>query len=193
MTGFRRLVGAHDPRGLRLEPRASSSSRRPTARASPATSSARRAPSASCRSCSTPRATRRSCWCRSTDRRTSAPSSRCPAGMRDVDGEDTAEVARRELIEEAGLQAGDLDTAHRDPAVARHDRFGHHALPGHRLHPGAPRPPGPRRGAHGAAPPAARRCAGDGRARRDRRRQVGGGAAARRRACCVDIRSARAE
>jgi nudix-type nucleoside diphosphatase (YffH/AdpP family) len=32
-----------------------------------------------------------------------------PAGMRDVDGEDTAEVARRELIEEAGLQAGRLE------------------------------------------------------------------------------------
>jgi 8-oxo-dGTP pyrophosphatase MutT (NUDIX family) len=32
-----------------------------------------------------------------------------PAGMRDVDGEDTASVARRELVEEAGLQAGQLD------------------------------------------------------------------------------------
>jgi 8-oxo-dGTP pyrophosphatase MutT (NUDIX family) len=32
-----------------------------------------------------------------------------PAGMRDIDGEDTAEVARRELIEEAGLEAGELD------------------------------------------------------------------------------------
>ncbi len=32
-----------------------------------------------------------------------------PAGMRDVDGEDTAEVARRELVEEAGLSAGRLD------------------------------------------------------------------------------------
>jgi ADP-ribose pyrophosphatase len=32
-----------------------------------------------------------------------------PAGMRDVDGEDTAEVARRELVEEAGLDAGQLD------------------------------------------------------------------------------------
>ncbi len=32
-----------------------------------------------------------------------------PAGMRDVDGEDTAEVARRELVEEAGLQAGRLE------------------------------------------------------------------------------------
>ncbi len=32
-----------------------------------------------------------------------------PAGMRDVDGEDTAEVARRELVEEAGLDAGELD------------------------------------------------------------------------------------
>ena len=32
-----------------------------------------------------------------------------PAGMRDVDGEDTADVARRELIEEAGLAAGQLD------------------------------------------------------------------------------------
>ena len=28
-----------------------------------------------------------------------------PAGMRDIDGEDTAEVARRELIEEAGLRS----------------------------------------------------------------------------------------
>ena len=32
-----------------------------------------------------------------------------PAGMRDVDGEDTSDVARRELIEEAGLEAGQLD------------------------------------------------------------------------------------
>lgn len=32
-----------------------------------------------------------------------------PAGMRDIDGEDTAEVARRELIEEAGLTAGQVD------------------------------------------------------------------------------------
>ncbi len=32
-----------------------------------------------------------------------------PAGMRDIDGEDTAEVARRELVEEAGLAAGQLD------------------------------------------------------------------------------------
>ncbi len=32
-----------------------------------------------------------------------------PAGMRDVEGEDTSEVARRELIEEAGLRAGRLE------------------------------------------------------------------------------------
>ncbi|MGK0273859.1 MAG: nudix-type nucleoside diphosphatase (YffH/AdpP family) [Ilumatobacter sp.] len=32
-----------------------------------------------------------------------------PAGMRDIAGEDTAEVARRELIEEAGLIAGNLE------------------------------------------------------------------------------------
>jgi ADP-ribose pyrophosphatase len=32
-----------------------------------------------------------------------------PAGMRDIAGEDTAEVARRELIEEAGLSAGGLE------------------------------------------------------------------------------------
>ena len=32
-----------------------------------------------------------------------------PAGMRDIEGEDTAEVARRELIEEAGLSAGAVD------------------------------------------------------------------------------------
>lgn len=32
-----------------------------------------------------------------------------PAGMRDVDGEDTAEVARRELIEEAGLACDHLE------------------------------------------------------------------------------------
>lgn len=32
-----------------------------------------------------------------------------PAGMRDVEGEDAAGVARRELIEEAGLDAGELD------------------------------------------------------------------------------------
>lgn len=32
-----------------------------------------------------------------------------PAGLRDVDGEDTADVARRELVEEAGLAAGSLE------------------------------------------------------------------------------------
>ena len=32
-----------------------------------------------------------------------------PAGMRDIEGEDTAAVAHRELIEEAGLQAGELE------------------------------------------------------------------------------------
>jgi len=32
-----------------------------------------------------------------------------PAGMRDIEGEDTAQVARRELIEEAGLQADQLE------------------------------------------------------------------------------------
>lgn len=32
-----------------------------------------------------------------------------PAGMRDVDGEPPEETARRELIEEAGLAAGELD------------------------------------------------------------------------------------
>ncbi|MFK7918531.1 MAG: NUDIX hydrolase [Ilumatobacter sp.] len=32
-----------------------------------------------------------------------------PAGMRDIEGEDTAEVAQRELIEEAGLSAGHLE------------------------------------------------------------------------------------
>ena len=32
-----------------------------------------------------------------------------PAGMRDIVGEDTAEVAQRELIEEAGLEAGRLE------------------------------------------------------------------------------------
>jgi ADP-ribose pyrophosphatase len=31
-----------------------------------------------------------------------------PAGMRDIEGEDVAEVARRELAEEAGMVAGDL-------------------------------------------------------------------------------------
>jgi ADP-ribose pyrophosphatase len=32
-----------------------------------------------------------------------------PAGMRDIEGEDTAEVARRELVEEAGLSAGAVE------------------------------------------------------------------------------------
>jgi len=32
-----------------------------------------------------------------------------PAGMRDIEGEDTAEVARRELVEEAGLAAEHLE------------------------------------------------------------------------------------
>lgn len=40
------------------------------------------------------------------------PYDRClieiPAGMRDIDGEDTATVARRELQEEVGLAAGEL-------------------------------------------------------------------------------------
>ena len=42
-----------------------------------------------------------------------APSERVvveiPAGMRDVEGEDTETVARRELVEEAGLSAGRLE------------------------------------------------------------------------------------
>lgn len=37
------------------------------------------------------------------------PIIEIPAGMRDIEGEDTAEVARRELIEEAGLSAGRVD------------------------------------------------------------------------------------
>ncbi len=37
------------------------------------------------------------------------PILEIPAGMRDIDGEATEEVARRELIEEAGLAAGRLD------------------------------------------------------------------------------------
>lgn len=32
-----------------------------------------------------------------------------PAGVRDVEGEDTADVARRELVEEAGLSAGHVE------------------------------------------------------------------------------------
>jgi 8-oxo-dGTP pyrophosphatase MutT (NUDIX family) len=32
-----------------------------------------------------------------------------PAGMRDIEGEDTAEVARRELVEEAGLAASSVE------------------------------------------------------------------------------------
>ncbi len=32
-----------------------------------------------------------------------------PAGMRDIEGEDTAEVARRELVEEAGLRADGIE------------------------------------------------------------------------------------
>lgn len=32
-----------------------------------------------------------------------------PAGMRDIDGEDVVEVGRRELIEEAGLEAGSIE------------------------------------------------------------------------------------
>jgi ADP-ribose pyrophosphatase len=32
-----------------------------------------------------------------------------PAGMRDIEGESTAEVARRELVEEAGLDAGTIE------------------------------------------------------------------------------------
>ncbi len=33
-----------------------------------------------------------------------------PAGMRDIEGEDVHEVARRELVEEAGLAAGSVET-----------------------------------------------------------------------------------
>lgn len=33
-----------------------------------------------------------------------------PAGMRDIEGEDVHEVARRELVEEAGLEAGSIVT-----------------------------------------------------------------------------------
>jgi ADP-ribose pyrophosphatase len=44
-----------------------------------------------------------------------------PAGLRDVDGEPTAETARRELVEEAGLQAGALEylvTFHNSPGFS---------------------------------------------------------------------------
>jgi 8-oxo-dGDP phosphatase len=44
-----------------------------------------------------------------------------PAGLRDVDGEPTDETARRELVEEAGLSAGELEhlvTFHNSPGFA---------------------------------------------------------------------------
>ncbi|HMG40880.1 MAG TPA: NUDIX hydrolase [Acidimicrobiales bacterium] len=44
-----------------------------------------------------------------------------PAGLRDVDGEPTAETARRELVEEAGLAAGELQhllTFHNSPGCS---------------------------------------------------------------------------
>ena len=44
-----------------------------------------------------------------------------PAGLRDVDGEPTDETARRELVEEAGLRAGELEhlvTFHNSPGFA---------------------------------------------------------------------------
>jgi 8-oxo-dGDP phosphatase len=44
-----------------------------------------------------------------------------PAGLRDVEGEPTVETARRELVEEAGLQPGALDhlvTFHNSPGFA---------------------------------------------------------------------------
>ena len=44
-----------------------------------------------------------------------------PAGLRDVDGEPTAETARRELVEEAGLRAGALEhliTFHNSPGFS---------------------------------------------------------------------------
>ena len=50
-----------------------------------------------------------------------------PAGMRDVDGEPPEETARRELAEEIGFAAGQLDAPHRVPAVARADRRHHGA------------------------------------------------------------------
>jgi 8-oxo-dGTP pyrophosphatase MutT (NUDIX family) len=44
-----------------------------------------------------------------------------PAGLRDVEGEPTAETARRELVEEAGLEAGHLEflvSFHNSPGFA---------------------------------------------------------------------------
>lgn len=47
-----------------------------------------------------------------------------PAGMRDVDGEDDATTAARELVEEAGLEAGRLElltTFHNSPGFSDED------------------------------------------------------------------------
>lgn len=49
-----------------------------------------------------------------------------PAGMRDVDGEDPVDTARRELIEEIGFDAGSLELLHRFyPSVGMTDSVLH--------------------------------------------------------------------
>ena len=56
-----------------------------------------------------------------------------PAGMRDVDGEPTEETAARELVEEAGLRAGDARACSSSyyPSPGMTDSV-HHDLPRHR-------------------------------------------------------------
>ena len=54
-----------------------------------------------------------------------------PAGLCDVAGEDAAVVARRELVEEAGLAATELDTPGLDVLLAGHLPGDGALLPGH--------------------------------------------------------------
>ena len=94
-----------------------------------------------------------------------------PAGMRDVEGEPPEDTARRELVEEAGLDAARVDLLTRAVPVARADRLGDHRLPGDRLPPGRAGAARPRGGARPPRAPAVRGRPGDGARRPDQGRQ----------------------
>ena len=59
-----------------------------------------------------------------------------PAGMRDVAGRADRGRGRRELVEEAGLEAGEMHLLLEMLPSPGHDRLGLLDLPRHRLHPG---------------------------------------------------------
>ena len=80
------------------------------------------------------------CWCSgSTGMRPVGGSWSCRRACSTRPGEDPEQVARRELLEEAGYQAVLLDPPRLDLELARHHGRGHPPLPGAR-----PRPRGPR-------------------------------------------------